>query len=724
MLVTSLRQDDLAMKLSILRLIQVLVKQFSEASSRIGSLVLLPRLDAMQSPKVNSTKSCNIQLHTLSYWLSTWYHGSVQLDASLDVMLADSTICLLENAPLLLWFRKSGRTARSTINSFHDRIHSGMCSLIRICTYRLQRYHYNPTVIGVGISILLRVPFENDDKLANEAVALVNALICLWRREEVDNAAQLGKALTKVMGGQLTPQGNLTTMSIPLRAWLRTGKGKTLVRNILTGSKPSKGKEEADFLQSVTRTLPVVILNKDDTIWRDYVRFVDVWDQFSSRRAAELVQSLLQGRNNFNIDTGVECTSDLLQDVVPRLRAWVVSSETGTRIAALTCYSLLDTPVWKELIVSGSLQRDLNLIYTSMRQEDGIGQKIRSEACKILGEVSTNLIPVIKETGDLATPLVQQICQQFVACLDDTSDNVVSMAVFGLGNLAQALIFVDMGVLPVESRYLLSAAVVSKLDAGDPKIASNAVRAAAWMICLLGRFRKEEDEQLFHDTLDKCLECISARIEQVQALERGELSHFSWKQRSTVKKLGWGACNALTIIFSKVKVSSADFWMERQRVVDCVKLLYICLENLPSANEKLVVTAMTALRSLDAKTLYQVIEDKANVITSFCILIGHLCSVADGRKESKLEREMGMTLAHLLDACTINDIRHVLEYCQINNYIGGLYEWAKEQALSADMWGKLALAAQQCTTLDVYWEQHFVNYARLLLFQPELSDEL
>jgi hypothetical protein len=379
--------------------------------------------------------------------------------------------------------------------------------------------------------------------------------------------------------------------------------------------------------------------------------------------------------------------------------------------------------LWKELIVSDNFQEDLMLLMASTCQDERAGQKVRSEACRSLGEVTTNLIPVIGAAGDISIQLVHKICQQLVACLDDPSDNVVSMAVFGLGNLAQVLSSADLNILPDESRYLLSISVIARMNSDDPKTASNAIRAAAWTICMLEHHRKQGDEDFFHDTLEKCLERIAIRIEQVQALEKGDLSHFSWKQRSAVKKLGCGACNALTIIFSNVEASS-NVGANYPRVVTCIQLLFLCIEDLPSANEKLVSTAMGALRSIEARTLCRVMENKACMIKAIDTLMQHLCTFAGNRKESKLHSDMGTTLVHLLDSSTIKDLHHVLEHCQTRDDVGDLYQWGKEQALPTDVWGKLALAAHQCTSLDVYWEQRFVNEAHQLLLQSELLDEL
>ena len=711
----SYSMNDFDMASSIVRLIKVLPESVPEACSRIASTVLLPKIDSIETLRHSSSGIKNTP--PLSLWLSALQRRNLT-QADFVELLTECTVCLLENAPLSLWLRKSSHSTRSTINSFRDRIQDGLLSLIQICASRLERACCRPSDTKLAACILLRLPFEDNDTLIQEATRLVDTMVSFWRRQKGEKTTSTARALTSAMGGHITPQGNLTSMSIPLRAWLLANNGRATVSEIL-GTLSPLDRNDAAFIKNAVRTLPRVVLSGNSADWRSFVQFVGVWDATSQRIAAELMQSLLQGRNNFGGNIEVEGASDMVFDIAPRLQGWLASDDNQTKISALVCFGLLQERDWEGLIKSNALQLNLDSVLDICRSETA-GQKVKSEACKSLGEMTTNLIPVIGPTPDVACHWAREICSIFVACLKEHK-NTSCMAMFGLGNLAQALATRQSAyILEVDLQKVMARVILARMDSEEPKMASNSIRAASHAVCLLQHSMSPSGcEDFFNVTMDACLGHLSTRIQQALTLSKGGLCHFSWKQRSTVRKLGWGACNALVTIFSGVH-SSFDFWT-RQSFRTCAELLCLCLANLEIMNDKILVAAMTALRSIDAPNLSRVTEDEtfsADAVTALVKTLNH----ENGKAKHQTDM-MDATLIHLLDASSIADLRRVLEDTSTNDGLTCFYDWALAQNIPVDIWGKLALAAQRCSRLDVYWEQRFANRVQLLL-QPEITDEL
>lgn len=94
--------------------------------------------------------------------------------------------------------------------------------------------------------------------------------------------------------------------------------------------------------------------------------------------------------------------------------------------------------------------------------------------------------------------------------------------------------------------------------------------------------------------LDSLSEKLSATLALVSAEKRGDLS---WKQRSVAKKHGWGTCHSLAQLFQAAKVIDG-----RTLISSCsevVRKLILCVEHFSSLNEKIAISAMTALLVLD-----------------------------------------------------------------------------------------------------------------------------
>eukprot|EP00977_Amphora_coffeiformis_P006408 scaffold1362_cov163-Amphora_coffeaeformis.AAC.11 len=693
--------------LSVIRLMEVLIRRSSGSSSSLLSAILLP--NSLLRSSLDVCLGCNAQLASLSSWMSALHQG-ISMPAT-DKALVRCTVKMLESASLSLWLRENTRPSRAktSITSFRDKIVVGLISMIRICSCRLSRESCTVIDIEWASCLLCQIPYDMSNDLVTQAESLVVKLIFLWRHKKVDRVLE---TLLKVMGGEITPRGDLTQMPLPLRTWFLSTEGKYLIREILNREVPREDLFEAQFLQRSVRTLPLIIL-EEHSVWESFVQCIDRWNT----SGPVILQALLQGRGDSVQEPLPVQASDIIPDIAPQVKTWMESGDSARKLLALTCYGLLCRRDWDELVTSESFQQHLDLILSFCADEKG-GQKSKSEAYKNLGDICSTLIPAYRSLGKVEGVLdfCESACRLFFVGLEGHK-NVSYMAMFGLGNLAQALSTTGHKNLGLRSDTvkLLGSLVTARLGSDDPKLASNTIRAASHVVCLSGR--DDCDVALSESTLEKVLQSLSWRIQQALSLSCGELSSLSWKQRSAAKKLGWGACNALATIFSNAASSLVH---KSPTFENCVQKLFLCLADIKTTNDKIVTAAIAALSRIDPDALGRVIEGKTYFARSFVSVLRSLSPT--GREKTKIDGDA--TFVRLLKVCSISGARDVAnELAATSDGLGLLYERMMRSNLAAEHWGKVALSMQRCSSVDIYWEQRFANRAQLLL-QPEITDEL
>jgi hypothetical protein len=716
--------------LSVLQLLQTLVEQQPEASSTLLSHILVSSPSTALASVTRVCPHCGVVPSSVSMWLAA-LHDSNQHSDQVKAILIQCTDFLLKKAPLSVWIPPEDHrpTRSNNVSSFRERIHAGLLVLLDIGVCRLRQLSISSSTTMVDntkltIALLRFPPYANSSELLRRGTAFAGDLmkIC-WSvniSTHAPHQAMWVDALAPLMGGQTTPQGQLTVMSLPLRMWLLSPEGKNLVLDLLTERVEQEGGDrQALFFRQAAKSLPQMFL-QDHKIWTALLSFSDWMDGKGSAAGATVVEALLEGRRDCT-DVGISVdSSEVSRAVGSRLPKWLKSLDTDLVRSALASYSYLSPNDWSGLRV-WRFHVDPIVQLCSDTQS---GQKIRSEACKSLGDVCTNLVPVMSSpdgvdpTADLKS-LLDEICGALLKSLD-ANKNVAYKAAFGLGNMAQVLsqpsspCIVDTNLLEEVSN-----AVVERLDRDDPKLVSNVIRAASHMICLLGLECYADDQVRFVGSSEKVLESLANRIQEALALAQGHLSHLSWKQRSAVKKLGWGACNALTTIFSGLGDSVCALPTNSAHV--CLENLCTCLIHGEILYDKTVVAAMTALNSVDPSYLGQALNGKAVFTQALGALVNGLPKFQQDK--SKLDMIRNGTLKGLLDICSIADACHVLDGLAAAAALGHFYEWLILQDTSAEVFGRLALAIQRCVAVDVYWEHKFASRAQLLL-QPEITDEL
>jgi hypothetical protein len=357
--------------------------------------------------------------------------------------------------------------------------------------------------------------------------------------------------------------------------------------------------------------------------------------------------------------------------------------------------------------------------------------KVRAEAFKSLGEMCTQIF----REPSFSVEEMTSVCSEVVSVLSpgcfDSDASVRGMALNASGNLFQALCqpslplaMIDIHVLFGFTRQTLEC---MKASDDSPALVGNAIRTVSHAVGLLlyyestcshERVLKRSD---WTPLLIQVLASLTKKVDAVLSLlAEQERSVLTWKQRSTIKKHAWGACNTLSSIFAHESIFEDD---ELKHTCDvAVAALFKCVLNAKQINEKVACRASAALRCVPSTLLSS--GRQANDIPG-CIIVCLSVLFGTGLKSiDKLSQELDLLLFHLLQSPSIGDIASVLASDAISRAdIVALYEWMVVKSCSSRSFGIVSLAMQMPgVVVDVEIEQRFAS--RALVLQETTDEEL
>jgi hypothetical protein len=115
------------------------------------------------------------------------------------------------------------------------------------------------------------------------------------------------------------------------------------------------------------------------------------------------------------------------------------------------------------------------------------------------------------------------------------------------------------------------------------------------------------------------LELLKAKISRAISLVSDARQSMTWKQRSVAKKHGWGAANAMSLLFQRANLDESALFEEYFGIL---RLLMVCVETVSEVNDKIALSAMTAIRSLPPPQLSK-LADRSGLVgdgIGLCIL--------------------------------------------------------------------------------------------------------
>lgn len=205
---------------------------------------------------------------------------------------------------------------------------------------------------------------------------------------------------------------------------------------------------------------------------------------------------------------------------------------------------------------------------------------------------------------------------------------------------------------------------------------------------------------------------------------------MSWKERSAAKKHGWGACHSLGRALGAITVWGEDDNVDVSENLEqagriAVQNLIQCLRYAAKLPEKVVLAAMTSLRSIKPLQLIRVTGKKSGLIgdalTACCALV-FVPQQHQQQGGSKVVQEGArLLLSHLLSCASISDVVIVIQHEETSTtaMLESLYQWMVEQDLEGRAFEMFSLGMQR-KQHDVSLEQRFASRA-VMQYKKEQS---
>lgn len=245
-------------------------------------------------------------------------------------------------------------------------------------------------------------------------------------------------------------------------------------------------------------------------------------------------------------------------------------------------------------------------------------------------------------------------------------------------------------------------------------MAGNAIRSIGHWGGILARLKgSRQSESRLSQSLLGVLDGLTERVARAVALASKEKqSSMSWKERSTAKKHGWGACHSLGRVLGSITVLSES--SIEQSLFRGVEQLIQCLKQAPLLSEKVILAAMAALRALKPLQLVGVTGKSGLVgdaLVCCCLLL------FTEEQNNRFAEEGSLLLSHLLSCASISDVTGVLKQEDFSKSIlESLYRWMVEHQMEGRTFEIFALGLQRpglsvAASDNVSLEQRFASRA-------------
>jgi hypothetical protein len=464
--------------------------------------------------------------------------------------------------------------------------------------------------------------------------------------------------------------------------------------------------------------------NQNDT-WPLFQRFTNQFSANDPVFAARCIEKLLHGRQCYMKSQIEWHQRELLEFCVPMMERWILQDPCDSAVAtlAMSGFASLFPQDWDTIpflacpVDVKRLIRQMIALCTSASRSDSF----RSSSCKAMGSFCTNFIASrfcngasdLDNNGTIRLEFCVDVLSSMKYILvNDNSSSVQCMAMFVIGNLSHSIVqSLHAASLPyddslacglsqelelihaVTALCLLS---ISKDHAKNEKLVTNAVRTTGYMTVLMVDLQKRgaqlsgleliisEDsiQQLVQRVLHTYTQNIRTAIELGSSSDDDPAQNrWSWKQRSGIKKQGWGSCNALSFLFENnlwidsFGSDTSDSIVFYQEATSC---LVECLENLNMVHEKIVVSACVALRSIPDLTLLESNVLSRSLVACTMILFDEGSEFTTGiqrQQMQKLHTEVAGFLFRLVSHVSIPQLHLALQVPAFCSCLDDLYCW-------------------------------------------------
>lgn len=714
---------------SSLELWLALLERHPDCASSFTANILLPSPVMHTPPLTSPSSSSKSKLAGLPCQLCGLFASQTFQEILHSITNNDNTLLCMKilirtipRLPIQIWMRNERNTTH-TLMTFRDQICHGFDNILSIVTCLTRRMESLEAIVVTALvelieTLLLGISVMTDPTIELRVTDLLRILSTIALQPHYSHAFPVRDLFVNLLGGKITPQGQRTPMCCWLQLWLRSKDGSEYVKKLLVPSLNNTQKEESPLrrlVDALLRNIPDVILD-DDEVWVMFQSFVTDEKQ---AHGVHLMEALLCGLDRARFYT----SRDVVSFAVPILLCAAEQTTDISRcVAACNSYGSLATHDWRAMLSRADMGL-LTHIFRSVLDicsNASLNAKIRSAGCKALGDMSAKCF-VETDFGQhhCLVHLLRDIAQALKVSSSDLRASVRCMALFAMGNVAQ-VVRGCTGLDQLDGSIIveMSEICLNSMHDPDEKSVANAIRSVGHATVLL-MDRNTQQLWTLHgfsaaNFARQVMEHLIARVNHVVTLttvgQAEESTHLklNWRQRSGIKKHGWGACNTLSLILTH-GVMVVD---NEPICILAIQALLRCVVHTREMNEKVAIAAMKALLCVNATTLMSLVSKCDILVQAISVLIGILVDSTDNDQQHgsvtmsrRLMAEVELTLHRLLSGLSIQSALSILRTTP-PEHVRFLFEWMVRKECPSAFFVPFALSIQtSVVNLDLATEQ-------------------
>jgi hypothetical protein len=390
-----------------LELVRALVQRHPDASAGMWTKMVLS-ISSNPFAKKGSTKKCptcsQCTMRELTPLVELVHSSSLSHNDEVVVAATQCIADLIERLPLQKWLGSFAQGNTPTISGFGRSIVESLISIIEISQCRFLRKTVTniESLAHLTRIVLCEIPYQDQHSIrsaSNLCASLGNLVFDSKQPPKVQEAVV--SVLISSAGGKVTPQGVLTPMSIPTRAWLDDPSSCDFLGQIMSSieSTDDHSKNATKMSLALLRTRPEIALFHWGRFEKIVCRFTESESHHMRLAGLQLLEALIVGRKDFGEKEEDPSTTakiaTLASSILENTRT---DLNTQCRCVSFQAYGSLIARDW--MVIYRVERAFLSHVYgilshcqdPSMYKDGEAVAKVRSAACKAIGDACTQFL--------------------------------------------------------------------------------------------------------------------------------------------------------------------------------------------------------------------------------------------------------------------------------------------------------------------------------------------
>lgn len=427
---------------SMVLLRSILRRSASESTSSIRSQVFLDLLcnlifEPCRTSALRRTRCsvCSKRGDEIGQLLSIVHNGQTnpsRLNTNTVNLANDCLADVLQALPWTLWLQRGKGNNRHAISGFRRKIIDFLSNLTTIacCTF----HRCNEVSVSSTCNLLkscFAATQVEDDTLVRLSINLWSTLAkSSITTKSTKVREKLVQLLVESIGGRVTPSGEILPMYTPARIWLLSRSADPFL-NELFGSAQSASQSShygISLLSSMFRTCPQLVYT--DALVRFKSLFCVTEPAKLDLAKLVLLDAFFVGRKNFGISLETKTsTREIALIASANIETALVQGNIQCQCLSLSVFGALLLQDWETLKENKDiLPKHFEAVLHLCRSNSA---KVRTAACKSIGDFCTNNLPLAArqgtKEGSQVLKIVHLICGCMIVALSDEKALVRSM---------------------------------------------------------------------------------------------------------------------------------------------------------------------------------------------------------------------------------------------------------------------------------------------------------